>query len=619
MTDRGFLGMPAGCCEALLNAAPQPIVGLDAEGRICFCNDVAARLGGVAVDALLGQPLPDREPFAHLGPLWREVRGGGQVTGRPFSLQLGERQVDIECTAVAVPSTQVVLFFGRDVTAERRVRASDAAMRERLQLALGAARMGIWEWDIASDKVVWSPEAEALFGVAPGTFPPDFPSFCELVHPDDRQLLATRAQRALAQVGERYEVSHRVCRRDGSQFWAHCTGLVMRNDQGQPVRMIGTIADVTSVKDLEDQLRHAQKMESIGRLAGGIAHDFNNLLTVVTGEAELLGRQVEPAGAVAGSLRNLREAATRGRNLTRQLLTFARRQDLEVSLVDPASLVQRAEPLLRRLAGVDAELVVRLGSPLGMIRVDGSQIEQVLMNLVLNAREAMPRGGRITLTVDTVDAPDPQVRFAVTDTGIGIPAAARERLFEPFFTTKATGTGLGLSMVYGIVTQCGGRIVVDSAPGAGATFVVLLPQVAAAPVTASVPETVATGAPKARANAPRLLVVDDDDLARDVANRILQRAGYDVQVAGSADEACRLAADTPFEMLVTDVVMPAVDGFTLAELMCQRQPRLKVLFLSGYSQRPVLAAGARGPFLGKPYSPEALTTRVAEVLAGKAV
>ena len=381
---------------------------------------------------------------------------------------------------------------------------------------------------------------------------------------------------------------------------------------------------------LEEQLRHAQKMEAVGQLAAGVAHDFNNVLTAVLGSAELLLLDA-PSGDAREEVEIIRDAATRAQDLIRQLLAFSAQQVLKPVVLDLNALVDNVLKMLRRLIGEDIALGAVLAPDLGRVQADPGQIEQVLVNLAVNARDAMPTGGRLTLTTANVeiDAPPPAagaaglippgryVLLQVTDTGTGMDAATQARIFEPFFTTKARGrgTGLGLATVYGIVRQSEGFVAVDSAPGAGTTFRIYLPRVdapLAAPAAAPQPGT-ATGS-------GTVLLVEDERLVRVLARKILEQAGYEVLVAEGGPQALELArghAGT-IDLLVTDVVMPEMSGRDLVRRLLQERPAVRVLYMSGYSddavaQHGVLDAGTS--FIAKPFTPAKFTSKVRVVLA----
>jgi len=381
-------------------------------------------------------------------------------------------------------------------------------------------------------------------------------------------------------------------------------------------------------RKLEVQLSQSQKMEAIGQLAGGIAHDFNNLLTVIAGFAELALSRVKPDAPIADDIREIRVAEERAAELTRQLLAFSRKQIIAPRVLDLAEVVRGVEKLLRRVIGEDLELRVVSPPTLGHVKADRSQVEQVILNLVVNARDALPRGGKITIeTADTeldeayarshvAVTPGPYVMLAVSDTGVGMSAETKARLFEPFFTTKekGRGTGLGLATVYGIVKQSGGNIWVYSEPGRGSTFKVYLPRVM---------EPLDQPAPP-RAEAPKggsesVLVVEDDPGVRQLVVHVLRGQGYDVTEAKDSDEAQRLCEDLsrPLQLLVTDVVMPGMGGRDLSRRIQQVRPGLKVLFVSGYTSDAIVHHGVLEPglaFLQKPFTPQQLAERVRSIL-----
>jgi DNA-binding response OmpR family regulator len=375
---------------------------------------------------------------------------------------------------------------------------------------------------------------------------------------------------------------------------------------------------------LEDDLRHAQKMEAVGQLAGGIAHDFNNLLTVIAGETELLSERLEPADPLRRDVAAIAGATERAAALTRQLLAFSRRQLLKPRVLDLNELVASVDAMLRRVIGEDVELVTRRSGAAVPVEADPSQLEQVVLNLAVNARDAMPDGGRLTIEVSQVElppghglGPGSYALLKVSDTGTGMDAETLERVFEPFFTTKpeGAGTGLGLSTVYGIVTQSGGDVRVASTPGAGTTFEVYLPSTAQLPATAPA-EPAPAFAPPATGT---ILLVEDDDAVRELALRALSDAGYAVLEAGDGGDALALcdAHDGPIDLLLTDVVMPEMSGRELAERRAPLRPETRVLYMSGYPadaivRREVLDGGVE--LLEKPFTPMSLRRRVRAAL-----
>jgi signal transduction histidine kinase len=381
-------------------------------------------------------------------------------------------------------------------------------------------------------------------------------------------------------------------------------------------------------RQLQEQLFHAQKMEAIGRLAGGVAHDFNNVLTAILGSAELLLLDTPSDAAGREEVGIIHDAATRAQHLIRQLLAFSSRQVLQPAVVDLNALVRDVAKMLRRLIGEDVALAIEPAPDLGAVRVDPGQIEQVLVNLVVNARDAMLDGGRLAITTSNVDAPAGEpgdlpegryVRLEVSDTGVGMTPETLGRVFEPFFTTKphGKGTGLGLAMVYGIVRQSGGRIAVESAPGAGTKFRIYLPRVDAAVDVA--PQAPPVAAPPKATRAETVLVAEDEHMVRVLVRKVLEQAGYTVLLAASGAEALHLAEqyDGTIHLLVSDVVMPGMNGRELMRRLVRRRPDVKVLYLSGYSEEAVERHGVLDPgtaFMQKPFTPAALARRVRELL-----
>ncbi len=420
-------------------------------------------------------------------------------------------------------------------------------------------------------------------------------------------------------------------RRDGSSFPVEVR-LGLFESGGRPL-MLALARDVTERLALEEQLRQSQKMEAVGHLAGGIAHDFNNLLTVITGYSELLLETLGPRDPASADVVEIKKAADRAGGLTRQLLAYSRKQVLQMEVLDLNSVVTGLEPFLARLIGEHIMVLTRLQSGLGPVEADRIQLEQVLLNLAVNARDAMPDGG--ALTIETADVeldeayarihadatPGAHVRLSVRDTGVGMTDEVRERLFLPFFTTKekGKGTGLGLATVYGVVRQIGGHIAVRSAPGHGSTFSIYLPK------AASLPVALARQVPDGGTNigSETVLIVEDEPAVRALLRGILERHGYRVLEAGHGEAAIALADrhEGPIDLLVTDVIMPGMNGRALAEVLTRSRPGLPVLFISGYTDDVIGPHGILDPgitLLEKPFTAEALTRRVREVLDGRA-
>jgi PAS domain S-box-containing protein len=421
----------------------------------------------------------------------------------------------------------------------------------------------------------------------------------------------------------------RFVRRDGSSFWALVSSTGVKGSDGTVEYYDGAVSDVTERKRLEEQLRQAQKMEAVGKLAGGVAHDFNNLLTAISGYAEALTDCLPATSQAHEDAEEITRAAQRAAALTRQLLAYSRQQILAPQVLELPQVVDHLGGMLRRLIGEDVRLVIQHAPGDSFVRVDRGQIEQVLLNLVVNARDAMPNGGTLTISTAQVDVdeffartvldtePGPHVCLTVEDTGVGMDEPTRRRAFDPFFTTKeqGKGTGLGLSTVYGIVRQSDGSIHLESTPGSGATVRVYLPRVAERPGS-SVPALPA----KAQSDACGVvMVVEDEELVRDLVCRTLRRAGYTVLVADNGEEALRVsgAFAGAIDLMVTDVIMPRMGGRELADRITLIRPGLRILFVSGYANdtdagSSVLGAGAE--YLQKPFTPSTLLERVRELL-----
>ena len=491
---------------------------------------------------------------------------------------------------------------------------------EWLDLALGASGIGLWDRNLRTDEVTWSEGAERLFGLPPGALGGTFSAFLERIHPDDRRRVEDTLRRAL-EADTPLEVEHRVTWPDGSPHVLVERGRVFRDPAGKPARMAGAIVDVTEQRRAQDEqrqlgerLRQAQKMEAIGRLAAGVAHDFNNLLTIVAGETDLLRRDRTLAPSAREGVDQIADAARRAASLTKQLLAFSRQQSLAPRVLAVDAVIGELVELLRRALPTGVELRTELGARDGRILVDRGQLEQVLLNLVVNARDAIRGPG--TVTIATRDEPKAVV-FEVRDTGVGMSPELQGRIFEPFFTTKELGhgTGLGLSTVYGIVNQSGGRIDVGSAPGVGTTFTVRLPR---AELGAELAET-----PPPRSS-PRgavetILVVEDDAMVRRVVRRILEEHRYRVVDVAAADEALVICHDAAHavDLLVSDLHLPRMSGGELARRVRQIRPDLRILFMSGWADERSLA-GLRVPVLEKPFDDASLARRVREVLDGSA-
>ncbi|RMF69423.1 MAG: response regulator [Calditrichaeota bacterium] len=524
----------------------------------------------------------------------------------------------------------------KEAETRKMARQAEEARRiseQRLQLALVGANDGIWDWNIRTGEVYYSPRWAEMLGFEAGEIEPRKEAWMRLIHPKDREAVQNAIDAHFSGLTPVFEVEYRLRTKAGQWKWILTRGKAVERDaNGSALRAAGTNVDLTERKMLEEQLRHAQKMESIGLLAGGIAHDFNNLLTVILGHVSMeLGMArtaAEPNASLIDSLEQIGFAAERAAALTRQLLAFSKRQVLKLEIIEPAKILTNFEPMLRRLIGEHIRLKLEIEPGLGSIRADAALVEQIIMNLVVNARDAMPEGGVLTLhlacvTIGETDrlrqygAPcGSNVVLSVSDTGVGMDEETRRRIFEPFFTTKPTGkgTGLGLATVYGIVKQLDGYIDVESEKGKGTTMRVFFPTV----------ETPAHAEEKEKGEQvmggdETILLCEDEEIVRRVNELILKRGGYTVLVAADGTEALKIAKQgkKKFDLLITDLVMPDISGPQLAKTMLKNRPALPVLFMSGYTADAVNELNTtfdEVEFLNKPFRPNELLTRVRKLL-----
>jgi two-component system, cell cycle sensor histidine kinase and response regulator CckA len=458
-------------------------------------------------------------------------------------------------------------------------------------------------------------------------------AFFDLVHPDDRYA-AEQAVKESTGAGRVGTVQYRMRHKDGTWHVIESAANAIHDALGKVAKFVIVNRDVSEQRQLEEKYRQAQKMEAVGRLSGGVAHDFNNLLGVIIGYAEFLQESLEPENSLRGSVDEILKAGKRAASLTRQLLAFSRQQVLDPKVLDLNVVVFDMDKMLRRLIGEDIELSTVQGRSLGRIKADQGQLEQVLLNLVVNARDAMPQGGK--LLIDTRNflmdqafvrrypypvQPGPYVCLTVSDSGIGMDAETKARAFEPFFTTKekGKGTGLGLSTVYGVVKQSGGYIDIDSAPGAGTTFKIYLPVVEEA-----LREEKPAAAPSSFTGNETILLAEDESSLRTLTRNTLEACGYKVLEAKDGIEALEVSDrfSGPIDLLLTDMVMPGMGGRALAQELVRRRPEVRFAYMSGYTGQ---AVGSQGPvdpgsvFLLKPFTRELLTRKIREALDRRVV
>ncbi|MEW6377711.1 MAG: PAS domain S-box protein [Thermodesulfobacteriota bacterium] len=454
--------------------------------------------------------------------------------------------------------------------------------------------------------------------------------FKEFTHPDDKTADVDLYRELMEGKRNHYQIEMRYIRKDGGWVWSRLNVSLVRSAGGEPQYTIHMVEDITEHKRLEDQFLQSQKMETVGRLAGGIAHDLNNLLTVLSGYSQLTLLGLKENDPVRGNIEEIKKATDRATDLTHRLLAFSRRQVLDMKVVDLNMIVRGLERMLRRVIGEDIELNIILADDPGQVKTDPGQIEQVIMNLAVNARDAMPKGGKLTIETANVEldedytrshigiAPGRYVMLSMSDTGVGMTPEVRERIFEPFFTTKeeGKGTGLGLSTVYGIVKQSGGNIWVYSEPGQGTTFKIYLPSVDEE--AEALPSRNESG--KLPKGTETVLLVEDEPSVRELAARVLRQQGYTVLEATNGNEAMCIARGHMKEkihLLLSDVVMPQMGGKELVKQFKSLHPEIKVLFISGYTDIAITHNSGFKPgatFLQKPFSPTELVKKVRNVL-----
>jgi PAS domain S-box-containing protein len=438
-------------------------------------------------------------------------RTGESEVEAAFTTRDGERSPHYYFNGVRteIDGQLCLLGMGIDISESKRAHEALRAADERLRLAAAAAKIGLWDWDLATDRVFFSREWKEQIGYAEDEIGDHLDEWRQRVHPDDLEAAEQRMLAFVAEPTHRYHAEFRLRHRDGSYRWILSQAALRFDDRGRPSRMLGWHVDVTDQRHLEDRLQHARKMEAVGQLAGGLAHDFSNFLTVINGNTGMLLDDLPPGAPARELLEEIHRAGASAADLTRRLLAVSRQQVLEPALLDLNAVLADLGPILRRLAGRAVELTIRPDPGLGTVHADRAQLEQVLVNLVVNARDAMPGGGLIVIETANVDGEAPgsvgdgppvdHVALVVTDTGSGIDDAVLPRVFEPFFTTKdvGEGTGLGLATVHGIVTQSGGQVSVDSERGRGTCVTVRLPRVAVDGAATTAGRAAASGSPTA--------------------------------------------------------------------------------------------------------------------------
>jgi two-component system cell cycle sensor histidine kinase/response regulator CckA len=608
-----------------------------ASGYLAECNDAMARMYGFETAAeILGARLPDLLDPAdpkNIDFLGAFVRSGYRL----IEAETHERARDgsaryfLNNLIGIVEGGVLSRAWGtqRDITERKWADEALRQSREQLRVALKAARMATWRWDLQSEARVWDAEFPTPWN-EPGGSPDGQPRrFLDQVHPDDRARVADAIRAAMDGAGQ-YREEYRVVAPDGAIHWLTDQGEVIRDRDGRPLYMAGACVDVSHHRQVEEQLRQVQRMDAVGRLAGGMAHETNNQMAVVLGFADFVLGRSDLVDRVREDVEQIRKAAERTAGITSQLLAFSRRQFARPKVLELNEIVAAFEPVLRRAMSTSCELRLLFAPELGLVKADPGQVEQILLNLALNACDAMPQGG--TLTIETANVtltreyiklkpgvrvqPGPYVRIVVGDTGHGMSRETLSRVFEPFFTTKAVGqgTGLGLATVYGLVKQADGYVWVYSEPGVGTTFKIYLPV-----MPSEEPVALEAEPPPTLGSGELVLVVEDEPDVMRMAVRSLREAGYTVLEATGGREAIEILmeAGDRLRLMVTDVVMPGMSGRDLATRLAELRPELPIIFMSGYTDEDVIRRGLmeRGRrFIQKPFSPDALARHVHQAL-----
>ncbi len=655
---------------SLIGSSTDAILTIDSKQRIVFANGAGQRLFGYTASAIAGQPLetliPDMQRPTHgarvaimtpAATSSRDATGAMRESIPSARLELVGRHRDggtfpiegsISRMTADDDSTYAVIL--RDISVrrqlEQRLEVHAEALRaseERYALAARATCKAIWDWNVETDTLAWAEGASEVLGSAPDGIPLATAWWNEVIHPDDRVRVIAGLHAVIVGSVLDWRDTYRIRRSDGTYVDVLDRGFVVRNWAGRATRLIGAMEDVTAQKLLEAQFLQSQKMEAIGQLAGGIAHDFNNLLTVISVNLEMVLDELSAGHSSSANIREIGDAAERARTLVRQLLLFSRKQPASARSVSVADIVRGAEQMLRRVIGEEIVLDVVIADVATFVDIDPGQLEQILMNCAVNARDAMmsgdrqnrPMGGTLSIEVDcgagiaqVGSTPRPRVgapwvRIAIRDTGHGMTLDTQLHAFDPFFTTKAvgSGTGLGLSTVFAIVKQAGGTVEVNSVLGLGTTFTVFLPATVPAPLMEQTP-VLPGSMVHPRLSRETILLVEDENSVRQLLRRLLEREGYVVLEARHGADALQLWSErsADIDVVITDSRMPEMSGSLLAERLHADDANLPIVFMSGYSDSDEIErGGGNATFLAKPFSSAQLLSAIAMVLERRSV
>jgi PAS domain S-box-containing protein len=612
---------------------------MDNDGRFIYINPAFTNITGYTLEDIFAgrdwfhraSPFPEyREEI--VSSLKRDVIQKG--VEKIFSVVCKNREIkEIEFKPTLLDDGKIVVILS-DITERKRAEDALKQSEEKYRTILENIEDGYFEVDIAGNFTFFNDSLCRMLGYSKD----EMTGMNNQKYTDQEN--AKKLYQAFNNVYRTGEptkgFSWQVIAKDGTKLFGEVSVSLIRDSKGQPTGFRGIARDITERKlaeeekvTLQEELRQSQKMEAIGGLAGGIAHDFNNLLTVISGNCQLSLLEFKEGDPLRGNIEDIKAAADRATSLTRQLLAFSRRQVLDMKVLVLNTIIRDLGKMLRRVIGEDIELVTCLADDLGMVKTDPGQIEQVVMNLAVNARDAMPKGGKLTIETANVEldeayahahiavTPGRYVMFSLSDTGVGMTPGVKERVFDPFFTTKekGKGTGLGLSTVYGIVKQSGGNIWIYSEPGQGTTFKIYLPRVDE-PLQELREKTVKEELPR---GSETTLVVEDEEEVRKLTVEILRRQGYRVLEASHGDDALLVCEhhEGPVHLMVTDVVMPGMNGSELAKRLGSLHPKMKVLYMSGYPDNAITHHGIleKGMnYIQKPFTVDGLVRKVREAL-----
>jgi PAS domain S-box-containing protein len=623
----------------ILHRAPYGIVLIDSDGKFIYINPAFTNITGYTLEDIFAgrdwfhraSPFPEYRQEI-ISSLKRDVIQ--KEIERIFSVvcKNGETK-EIEFKPTLLDDGRIVVVLS-DVTERKRAEDALKESEEKYRTILENIEDGYFEVDIAGNFTFFNDSLCRMLGYSKD----------EMIGMNNRNYTDQENAKKLYQAFNKVYTTGEpingfgweVVAKDGTKLFGEVSVSLVKDSKGKPTGFRGIARDITERKRaeeekaaLQEELRQSQKMEAIGGLAGGIAHDFNNLLTVISGNCQLSLLELKEGDPVKGNIQEIKAAADRATSLTRQLLAFSRRQVLNMSVLDLNTIIRDLEKMLRRVIGEDVELVTSLANDLGTVKTDPGWIEQVIMNLAVNGRDAMPSGGKLIIETNNAELDEPYtrshvaikpgryVKLCVSDTGVGMVPEVREHLFEPFFTTKkkGKGTGLGLSTVYGIVKQSEGNIWVCSEPGLGTTFNIYLPRVDESLVDTREKVT----REEHPGGGETILVVEDEEDVRGLTVRILERQGYRVLEASCGNDALLLSKERiePIDMVLTDVVMPGMNGPQLADQLMHLHPKMQVLYMSGYTDNAVFHQGILGEgvnYIQKPFTIDGLMKKMREVL-----